>query len=74
MTYEKSKRWCVDVFSKSFIEEWHFKSFRKAMRFAKKNLKKGWGVTIEYAVPQYCSYEGERKWKSRKNATSAVAR
>lgn len=43
MTYEQSKRWCVDVFSLSFIEEWHFKSFRKAMRFAKKNLKKGWG-------------------------------
>lgn len=61
MTYEQSKRWCVDVFSLSFIEEWHFKSFRQAMKFAKKNLKKGWGVTIEFAVP------GTARTKERKN-------
>ena len=76
MTYEQGKKWCVYVFCDRFGwgDEWNFKSFRRAMRFAKRKLKDGLGVTITYGKPQYCSNGGERKWKSRKSATSAVAR
>lgn len=53
------KKWCVAVFSKNYVDEWHFKSFRNAMRFAKKSLKKGYGVTVEFANPSRFSTKGE---------------
>lgn len=60
MTYEPSKRWCVYAFSAKigWGDEWNFKSFRRAMRFAKKKLKDGLGVTITYDEPQRFSIKG----------------
>lgn len=56
---DPNKRWCVAVFSKNYVDEWHFKRFRNAWRFAKKNLKKGYGVTVEFEIPNRFSTKGK---------------
>lgn len=59
--YNPKAKWCVYVFNDKFGwgDEWNFKYFRCAMRFAKKKLKDGLGVTITHEEPQRFSNKGK---------------